>query len=80
MLIPSVSDYAEMSWHARQHVAKRIRRQMNDKARRERHKRDAVIWSEALRMEADYWYESIPVDEPELITERRALLETEYRR
>jgi hypothetical protein len=31
-------------------------------------------------MEAECWYESIPVDEPELIAERRALLETEYRR
>jgi hypothetical protein len=57
-----------------------VRREDEEIKRRERHKLDAMLWSEAVRMEADYWYESITPDEPELIAERRALLETEYRR
>ena len=78
MNIPTLEEYATMSWHARQEIAKRIRRQLNNAATRQRHKRDAVIWSEALRMEAEHWYESQPVDDPELIAERRAILERDY--
>ena len=96
LVLPTADEYAEMSWHARQHVVQkmapvlderrrelrkqyeRVRREHERARRRERHQWDAMLWSESVRMEAELWYESLPADDPELIAERRAVLERDY--
>ena len=73
--IPTVAECQTLSWHVKAELSKRLRRQLNQQSRRDRHKRDADLIAQAVRAEAEMWLESIPPDEPELIAERRALWE-----